>query len=158
MRSYFSKISFSLNWFSAALLVLFLGVGSAKAANEWITIPVVAVDYYGWAYSEAYLDKATVYGFSTAGVDALGWGLLVTTGDYDVGLKLVNLAGLAKTIYPIVTLLAATDTGTRDRAWIALGTHTLTLVTLELLGRPALTVEAFGPHHDAYGASLAFRF
>jgi len=141
------------------LVVLFWGTCySARAGNEWITIPVVTADYYGWAYTEAYLDNAPIYGFSTAGVDALGWTLLVVSGDYDAGLKLVNLAALSKTIYPIVTLLATNDTGTRERAWIALGTHTVTLVTLELLGRPALTVEAFGPRHDAYGASLAFRF
>jgi hypothetical protein len=139
------------------LIFFILGVRSAKADHEWITVPVVAADYYGWAYTEAFMDNATIYGFSTAGVDALGWSLFVA-GDYDAGLKFVNLAGLAKTIYPVVTLLAATDTGTRERAWIALGTHTLTLVTLEFLGRPALTVDAFGPRHDAYGASLAFRF
>ena len=140
-----------------SLILLFLGIRSAKADHEWITVPEVVADYYGWAYTEAFMDNATVYGFSTAGVDALGWSLFVA-GDYDAGLKFVNLAGLAKTIYPVVTLLATTDTGTRERAWIALGTHTLTLVTLEFLGRPALTVEAFGPRHDAYGASLAFRF
>jgi hypothetical protein len=141
-----------------ALIFLFWLAGSARAANEWITVPVVVADYYGWAYTEAFMDKATVYAWSTAGVDSLGWTLLVTTGDYDVGLKLVNLAGLAKTVYPVATLLWATDTGTRERAWIALGTHTVTLVTLEFLGRPALTVEAYGPRHNAYGPSLAFRF
>lgn len=140
------------------LILLFCGVPSAKADHEWITVPVVVADYYGWAYTEAFMDNATVYGFSTAGVDALGWTLLIGAGNYDAGLKFVNLAGLAKTIYPVVTLLAASDTGTRERAWIALGTHTVTLVTLEFLGRPALTVEAFGPRHDAYGASMAFRF
>jgi hypothetical protein len=147
---------------SSKLLWLFLifflsGTPSAKADHEWITVPVVVADYYGWAYTEAFMDNAAVYGFSTAGVDALGWSLFAA-GDYDAGLKFVNLAGLAKTVYPIATLLWASDTGTRDRAWIALGTHALTLVTLEFLGRPALTVEAFGPRHDAYGASLAFRF
>ncbi len=146
-----------LRLFWLILVLLFCGVPSAKADHEWITVPVVVADYYGWAYTEAFMDNATVYGFSTAGVDALGWTLFVA-GDYDAGLKFVNLAGLAKTAYPIATLLWATDTGTRQRAWIALGTHALTLVTLEFLGRPALTVEAFGPHHDAYGTSLAFRF
>jgi hypothetical protein len=141
------------------ILILWLcGPLAVKAGNEWITVPLVVGDYYGWAYTEAFMDNATVYGFSTAGVDALGWTLLIGAGDYDAGLKFVNLAGLAKTAYPIATLLWATDTGTRQRAWIALGTHTLTLVTLEFLGRPALTVDAFGPRHDAYGVSLAFRF
>jgi hypothetical protein len=145
--------------FSLLISILWLcGPSAVKAGNEWITVPVVVADYYGWAYTEAFMDNATIYGFSTAGVDALGWTLLIGAGDYDAGLKFVNLAGLAKTAYPIATLLWANDTGTRQRAWIALGTHTLTLVTLEFLGRPALTVEAFGPHHDAYGPSLAFRF
>lgn len=139
------------------LIFFILGPRSVKADHEWITVPVVVADYYGWAYTEAFMDNAAVYGFSTAGVDALGWSLFIA-GDYDAGLKFVNLAGLAKTVYPIATLLWASDTGARDRAWIALGTHTLTLVTLEFLGRPALTVEAFGSRHDAYGASLAFRF
>ncbi|HTA76263.1 MAG TPA: hypothetical protein VK791_03820 [bacterium] len=150
------KKGLRLSWL--IFILLFLGVPYAKADHEWITVPVVVTDYYGWAYTEAFMDNATVYGFSTAGVDALGWTLLIGAGDYDAGLKFVNLAGLTKTIYPVVTLLAASDTGTRERAWIALGTHTVTLVTLEFLGRPALTVEAFGPRHDAYGASLAFRF
>ena len=149
------KNGLKLSWL--ILVLLFGGVPYAKADHEWITVPVGAADYYGWAYTEAFMDNAAVYGFSTAGVDALGWTLLIT-GDYDAGLKFVNLAGLAKTAYPIATLLWATDTGTRQRAWIALGTHTVTLVTLEFLGRPALTVEAFGPRHDAYGESLAFRF
>jgi hypothetical protein len=143
----------------ALLAVLFFGaVFRAEAANEIITVPVVVADYYGWAYTEAFMDNAQVYGWSTAGVDALGWGLLITTGDYDAGLKFVNLAGMAKTIYPVVTLLAAKDQGTLERAWIALGTHTATLLTLQLLGQPALVVEALGPRHDTYGAALAFKF
>jgi hypothetical protein len=104
------------------------------------------------------MDNAQVYAWTTAGVDALGWGLLVTTGDYDAGLKFVNLAGMAKTLYPVITLLAATDPGTRERAWIAVGTHSATLLTLQFLGQPALVVQALGPRHDAYGAALAMRF
>jgi hypothetical protein len=141
-----------------SFVLLVLGTGSVHAANEAITVPVVVADYYGWAYTEAFMDNATVYGWSTAGVDALGWTFWATGADYDVGIKLVNLAGLAKTIYPVVALLESSDTGIRQRAWIALGTHAVTLLTLECLGRPALTVEALGPRHDAYGASLAFRF
>jgi len=129
-----------------------------RAANEVVTVPLVVADYYGWAYTEAFMDNAQVYAWTTAGVDALGWGLLVTTGDYDAGLKFVNLAGMAKTLYPVVTLLAATDPGTRERAWIAVGTHSATLLTLQFLGQPALVVQALGPRHDAYGAALAMRF
>lgn len=139
-------------------LVFLSAPGSARAANELVTIPIVVADYYGWAYTEAFMDHATVYGWTTAGVDALGWGLLVTTGDYDAGLKFVNLAGMAKTIYPVVALLASQDQPTRERAWIALGTHTATLLTLQFLGQPALIVQAYGPRHDAYGAAVAFKF
>ena len=71
----------------------------------------------------------------------------------------MNLAGISKTLYPVVTLLSSHDNPTRDRAFIALGTHTLTLVTLELLGRPALSVNtALGPRHDGTGLTLAMGF
>jgi hypothetical protein len=146
------------SWGWAFLALLLLGTGSAKADHEAITIPLVVADYYGWAYTEAFMDNATIYGFSTAGVDALGWTLLAAANDYDAGLKFVNLAGMAKTIYPVVTLLAAKDEGTRERAWIAVGTHSATLLTLQFLGQPALVVQALGPRHDAYGPALAFNF
>ena len=141
-------------------LALFLAAASpaqAPAANEFITLPVIAGDYYAWAYTEAFQDHADIYGWSTAGVDALGWGLIVTTHDYS-GLFFVNLAGIAKTVYPVVALLGASDTGVRERAWIALGTHTISLLTLELLGKPALDIQSMGPSHDGVGLAFNYKF
>jgi hypothetical protein len=127
----------------------------AQAKNEIITIPLVLGDYYAWAYAEAIEDHASLYGWSTAGVDALGWGILAVSAD-DSGLFLVNLAGISKTVYPVVTLLAARDNDTRSRAWVALGTHTATLLSLEFLGRPGLAVNtALGPRQDGWGLTLA---
>ena len=140
-------------------LVLFLSAGRARAAHEAVTIPLVLADYYGWAYTEAFEDHADIYGFSTAGVDALGWTLFFAANDYDAGLFLVNTAGLAKTVYPLVALLGASDEGIRERAWIAVGTHTVTLVTLAFLGKPALSVQtSMGPTRDGCGISYAFKF
>ncbi|SRR5665213_3678763 len=125
--------------------------------NEEITVPLVAADYYAWAYTEAFLDHADVYGWSTAGVDALGWGIILTRKEYS-GMFLVNVAGIAKTVYPVVELLSSSDPDIRNRAWIALGTHAATLVSLELLGKPGLSVHAIVPQSGGYGAELAFRF
>ncbi len=141
------------------LALLFGETGKARAGNEWVTVPLVVADYYGWAYTEIFEDHADVFGGCTAGVDALGWTLLVAANDPDAGLKLVNLAGLAKTTYPLATLLGASDTAVRQRAWIALGTHAATLLTLELLGRPAVNVDTtLGPRRDGTGMTLAFQF
>ena len=130
----------------------------AHAGNEIVTVPVVLADYYAWAYTEAFEDKAYIYGFTTAGVDALGWTLLAASGD-NAGLFLVNTAGIAKTVYPVAALLGASDPGIRQRAWIALGTHTATLVTLELLGKPALNVQSsMGPRKDGLGIVLTCKF
>jgi hypothetical protein len=140
------------------VLALTLAFSRAQAANEAVTVPLVLGDYYAWAYTEAIEDHAAIYGLTTASVDALGWGILAFSAD-DSGLFLVNLAGISKTLYPAVTLLASRDNPTRDRAFIALGTHTLTLVTLELLGRPALSVNtALGPRRDGTGLTLAMGF
>jgi hypothetical protein len=142
-----------------AILFLILGGRGAWAANEPVTIPIILADYYGWAYTEAFEDKANIFGYSTAGVDALGWTLFFTANDYDAGLFLVNTAGLAKTLYPVATLLGASNPTVRDRAWIAVGTHTATLLTLELLGRPSLAIQAtLGPRRDGVGLSYAFNF
>jgi hypothetical protein len=128
------------------------------ARNEILTVPLVLADYYAWTYAEAFEDKAEVYGWSTAGVDALGWTLVVSSGD-DAGLVLVNAAGLAKTLYPVATLLGASDPAVRERAWIAVGTHSATLLALGLLGRPAVSVRTgMGPRRDGSGVELALRF
>ena len=132
--------------------------GPARAGTELITVPIILGDYYVWAYDEAIQDHADIYGWSTAGVDALGWGIYLFSAD-EAGMKMVNVAGISKTVYPLATLLWASDGPTRERAWIALGTHTATLLTLELLGRPALSINtSMGPRHDGTGMELAFKF
>jgi len=145
------------NWLGLALGIgLLLPIG-ADAKNEWVTVPVILGDYYVWSYVQAIEDKADIYGFSTAGVDALGWSLVLMRDS--AGLFFVNLAGLAKTGYPIVTLLASSDEPTRERAWVSLGTHAATLLTLEFLGHPALSLNSsMGPHGDGTGLRVAFGF
>jgi hypothetical protein len=142
-----------------AFLAFAAGVGKALAANEIVTVPVVLADYYGWAYTEAFEDHADIYAWSSAGVDALGWSLFFAANDYDAGLFLVNTDGIAKTLYPVVTLIRASDSNVRERAWITLGTHSATLLTLNLLGRPALSVKTtLGPSRDGIGLAYAFNF
>ncbi len=146
---------------SLGLISFGLFPARASSQNEWITVPVILADYYGWAYTEAFEDKAEIYGWSTAGVDALGWTITLAAHDYEgrvTGLFFVNLAGIAKTVYPIATLLWASDKNTQERAWIALGTHTVSLLTLELLGKPALSVQSMGPRGDGMGIQMAFNF
>ncbi len=140
------------------LLLLFpLLVGRALGRNDIITVPMILTDYYGWAYTEAFEDKSEIYAWSTAGVDALGWGIILARREYS-GLFLVNVAGIAKTIYPAVQLLASSDPGVHERAWIALGTHAVTLISLELLGKPVLGIQAWEPRRGGFGAELACRF
>jgi hypothetical protein len=144
---------------SLAFILSMTGVRGALAANEIVTVPVVLADYYGWAYTEAFEDRADIYAWSSAGVDALGWSLFFAANDYDAGLFLVNTDGIAKTLYPVVTLIGASDSNVRERAWIALGTHTATLLTLNLLGRPALSVKTtLGPNRDGIGLAYVFDF
>jgi len=145
------------------LAVMAIGIcallpGEAPAKNEWVTVPVILGDYYLLAYAQAIEDKADIYGYSTAGVDALGWSLILLGRD-PAGLFFVNMAGLAKTGYPIVTLLASSHEPTRERAWVSLGTHAATLLTLEFLGRPGLSLNSsMGPRGDGLGGELAFHF
>jgi len=138
-------------------LLMLAGAQKARAAHEIVTVPLILGDYYVWSYTEIFEDKAQTFGFCTAGVDALGWGWMAFSPDY-TGLFLVNVGGIAKTVYPVAALLSSSDTPTRNRAWIALGTHALTLVTLETLGRPEVGVQSMGPRGDGTGVSLAFRF
>jgi hypothetical protein len=134
-----------------------LAPSAVQAKNEWVTVPVILGDYYVWSYLQAIEDKADIYGFSTAGVDVLGWSLVLMRDP--AGLFFVNLAGLAKTGYPIVTLLASSDEPTRERAWVSLGTHAATLLTLEFLGHPGLSLNSsMGPRQDGVGGVLALRF
>jgi hypothetical protein len=157
MRGFSSvKISF------CALLFLAVLSGKASARDELVSIPLILGDYYAWAYIEAFEDRADIYAWSTAGVDALGWTLFLASGDYEgkvAGLFFVNTAGVAKTLYPVATLLWAPEPAVKERAWIALGTHTLTLLSLEFLGKPALSVQsALGPRQDGLGLAYAFNF
>jgi hypothetical protein len=141
----------------AALGIGLLLPAVAPAKNEWLTVPVILGDYYVWSYAQAIEDKADIYGFTTAGVDALGWSLVLFKDP--AGLFFVNLAGLAKTGYPLVTLLAASDEPTRERAWVSLGTHAATLITLELFGHPALSLNStMGPRRDGLGGQVALGF
>jgi|SRR5581483_10462213 len=146
--------------FIAALYFWAVSMGSpARGANEVVTVPIVLADYYAWSYTEIFEDRADIFGGCTAGVDAIGWTLFFAAHDYDAGLFLVNAAGDAKTVYPIFALLGASDPPTRERAWIALGTHTATLLTLEILGRPALSIKTgMGPRQEGMGLAYAFRF
>jgi len=155
------KLSIKGTGLAACLGILLFGLPPVEkvwAGNEIVTVPLILGDYYAWAYTEAFEDRAEAYGWTTAGVDALGWGIYFTSAD-EAGMKLVNIAGIAKTAYPIVTLLGASDSAVRERAWIALGTHTATLLTLEFLGRPALSINtSMGPRQDGLGMELAYRF
>jgi len=142
-------------------LILGFFPGKARAQNEWVSVPVILADYYGWAYTEVFKDRADLFGWSVAGVDALGWSISLVAPDYEgrvTGLFFVNLAGIAKTVYPAAALLGVSDGCTRERAWIALGTHAATLLTLELLGKPALSVQSMGPRGDGVGLQLASNF
>jgi hypothetical protein len=152
-------------WFARKCLVCFwisvMGLGltasPARSDNEFVTVPVIVADYYVWAYWEVFQDRADVFGFTTAGVDALGWTLIISAQS-EAGLKLVNAAGIAKTVYPVVAVLWASDPAVRERAWIALGTHTVSLLTLELLGRPAIRIQAQAPRPDSFGVAVAYNF
>lgn len=149
----------SFRWVLPVVLVLGAVFGRARADNELVTVPLVVGDYYAWAYTESIMDHADIYTWSTAGVDALGWGLALVAKDHDAGLFLVNAAGDAKTLYPVATLIWAPEPDVRERAWIALGTHAATLTVLELLGRPALNIQTSqGPHRDGTGLSYTWGF
>ncbi len=140
------------------MLLLWMATFSkAWPKDEEITLPVIIADYYAWAYTEAVEDKATLYACSTGAVDAAGWVFLAAKPDY-TGLFLVNLAGGAKTVYPLAVLLTSSDNGARERAWIALGTHAATLITLELLGKPEISLQAMTPKGKGLGLQLACRY
>ncbi len=142
-------------------LIAFLqlvGVSQAQARHEVLTVPWILADYYAFSYSQAFLDRAHPYAWSTAGVDALGWGVVVFAKKYP-GLVLVNVAGIAKTVYPIVRLAnGGTPMEIRRRAWASVGTHAATLVMLKFLSKPAVSVHSYAPPSGGSGVELAFRF
>jgi hypothetical protein len=101
-------------------------------------------DYYGFAYVQAFKDRSFGYAYPTAAVDLLGWGL-VAARQYP-GLFCVNMAGVAKTVYPVVILCGKPTREVKHRAWISLGTHAATLLWLKVWSKPALRVESsLGP-------------
>ena len=158
LRSHHSGGFLKLRTASLALLFLLCLPKSAPAKNEIVTVPVIVADYYAWAYYEAFEDKADIYAWSTAGVDTLGWSLILVDRD-PTGLFFVNLAGVAKTLYPVPVLLWSNNPAAQERAWIALGTHAATLLSLELLGKPALSLKStMGPRQDGLGLTLAMQF
>ena len=138
--------------------VLTVASGAAQARNEMLTVPVVLADYYGFAYYQAFRDHAHPYAWATAGVDALGWGVLLTSKKYS-GLFLVNMAGISKTVYPLARLADGDcPLEVRRRAWCSVGTHAGTLLFLRLAGKPALVVHSWAPGRDGQGLRLAYRF
>lgn len=140
---------------SALVLGLYLPARGARAASEAVTLPVVLADYYGFAYAQAFLDHSYGYAYPTAAVDALGWGL-VAFHRYP-GLVCVNLAGAAKTLYPMAKLCGKPSRSVRRRAWASLGTHAATLLWLKAWGKPALHVEG-ACLSDGAGMRVALAF
>lgn len=139
---------------AAALALAGVGAaGSARAGQEWLTVPVILADFYGFAYYQAFEDGADAYGWTVAGVDALGWGIVAGTRKYE-GLFLVNLANTAKLAYPAVRLAGSPERQVKRRAWLSLGTHTGTLLLTKYLGKPAIRVESRAPA----GVLLAYEF
>ncbi len=129
-----------------------------RARNEAVTVPVVLADYYGLAYTQAFKDRAFPYAWSTAGVDALGWGIVAFARRYP-GLFLVNMAGLSKTVYPVVRLADGdVPMEVRRRAWVSVGTHAGTLLFLKWVGKPAVAVQSWAPDLGGHGVMLAYRF
>ena len=123
-----------------------------------MTVPLVLADYYGFAYFQVFEDGAHPYAWSTAGVDTLGWGIILTTGRYS-GLFFVNLAGVSKTVYPVVRLADGdAPMDVRRRAWTSVGTHAGTLLLLSLLGKPAVSVQSWAPPEGGRGIRLAYGF
>jgi len=139
-------------------MALTMVMGTVQARNEALTVPVVLADYYGFAYYQAFKDRAFPYAWSTAGVDALGWGIVAIPRRYS-GLFLVNMAGVAKTVYPVVRLSDGDcPLEVRRRAWTSVGTHAGTLLLLKFLGKPAIAVQSWAPPSDGEGVRLALRF
>jgi hypothetical protein len=140
-------------------LALLLGVvaAPARAAKEALTVPVILADYYAHAYWQAFEDRSFGYAYATGGVDALGWGVVLTTKKYS-GMFLVNLAGVSKTAYPWVLLMGKPDRDEKRRAWRSVATHTGTLFWLKVWGKPGLTVHSWAPDPGTHGARLAWAF
>lgn len=139
--------------------VLFLGVAaprSACASRAVLTVPVILADYYAFAYVQAFKDRSFGYAYPTAAVDALGWGL-VAFKKYP-GLVCVNMAGVAKTLYPAIILCGKPDREVKHRAWASLGTHAFTLLWLKAWSKPTLRLESSFRAPDGAQVRVAWRF
>lgn len=144
----------------AVILLLAMTAWAAplQARNELITVPVILADYYGFAYYQAYEDRAFPYAWGTAGADALGWGIVLAAKKQS-GLFLVNLAGVSKTLYPLVRLADGDcPMEVRRRAWTSVGTHAGTLLFLRFAGKPAVRIYSWTPASGGEGLRLAWGF
>jgi hypothetical protein len=139
------------------LILVFFAAPPAQASREALTIPVILADYYGFAYTQAYQDRSFGFFYSAAGVDALGWGIVAAKRRYS-GMFLVNFAGVAKTVYPLVILGGKPDREIKRRAWVSVGTHAGTLIWLRVWGKPGLAVTSWMPDKGGTGAHLAWAF
>ena len=142
------------------VLALCLGLLLAsplQAKHEAVTIPVVLADYYGFAYYQAFRDHAYGYAYPTAAVDLLGWGIVALKHRYS-GMFLVNMAGLAKTVYPLARLAGKPDRDIRRRAWVSVGTHAGSLLWLKLWSKPELAVTSWVPDAGGNGLRVAWAF
>ena len=128
----------------------------AQARNEAVTLPVILADYYGFAYFQAFKDRSFGYAYPTAGVDALGWGLMAF-GKYP-GMVCVNLAGVSKTVYPAVLLLGKPNHDEKRRAWASVGTHAFSLLWLKAWGKPSIRVNGTVRAPDGAQLHVAWRF
>ena len=140
----------------AVLVGFWIAPTPSRAANEALTVPVVLADYYGFAYTQAFQDRSYGFAYPTAAVDLLGWGL-VAAKKYP-GLFCVNLAGVAKTVYPVVILCGKPTREVKLRAWISLGTHAATLLWLKAWSKPALRVESAFRSPDGGVVRLAWDY
>ena len=138
-------------------LALTFSTVPSHARREVLTVPVILADYYGFAYWQAWEDRSFGYMYPTAGVDALGWSIVALKGKYS-GMFLVNLAGVAKTLYPGVILAGKPDREKKHRAWVSLGTHAGTLLWLKIWSKPALAVTSWSPDPGLAGVRLAWAF
>ena len=151
-------VSISRYWLRILLLVFcpFIISTPAHAGREVVTLPVVLADYYGFAYTQAWTDRSYGFFYPTLGVDALGWTILATSGKYS-GMFLVNFAGIAKTVYPLVILGGKPTREVKHRAWVSVGTHAGTLLWLKCWGKPALAVTTWTPENNGTGLRIAWR-
>jgi hypothetical protein len=138
------------------LLSACVPIVQARTGREALTVPVIVADYYVFSYFQAFKDRSFGYAYPTAVVDTLGWGLIAAR-QYP-GMVCVNMAGLAKTVYPLVILCGKPERDVKRRAWVSLGTHAATLLWLKAWGKPTLRVESSLRGPDGGEVRVAWRF